>query len=96
MLKLGDVPFINSKPLFYALQEGLLEHRFAIESHPPSVLSELLYGKKIDLGLIPVFELIKRGGYKVVPDISISSFGKVDSVILISKKSPPDMYSNKK
>lgn len=86
MLRLGDVPFINSKPLFYALEKNLVNHRFVIESHPPHILSRLLYEKKIDLGLIPVFELIKRGDYKVIPDISISSFGKVDSVILISKK----------
>ncbi len=86
MLKLGNVPFINSKPLFYAFEKELLPPQFAIEYHPPYILSKLLAEKKIDLGLIPVAELVKRGGYKVIPDISISSFGRVDSVLLISKK----------
>ncbi len=86
MLKLGDVPFLNSKPLFYALERDLIPHKFIIEKHPPNILSRLLYEKKINLGLIPVVELIKKGGYKIITDISISSFGKVDSVILISKK----------
>ncbi len=91
MLKLGDVPFINSKPLFYALELGLVPHQFSIENHPPYILSKLLSEKKIDLGLIPVAELVKKGGYKVIPDISISSFGKVDSVLLISKKEIRDI-----
>ena len=86
MLKLGNVPFINSKPLFYALENGIVTHPFIIENHPPYVLSQLLAEKKIHLGLIPVAELVRRGGYKVIPEISISSFGKVDSVLLISKK----------
>ena len=86
MLKLGDVPFLNSKPLFYPLEQGLIESSIKIVSYTPNVLSVMLYEKKVDLGLIPVAELLARGNYKVVPDISISSFGKVDSVILISKR----------
>lgn len=91
MLILGDVPFINSKPLFYALERELIPHQFLIENHPPHILSKLLSEKKIDLGLIPVVELVKTGGYKVIPDISISSFGKVDSVLLISRKEIGDI-----
>lgn len=45
----------------------------------------MLLKKEIDLGLIPVAEFLKRGNYRAVPDISISSEGKVDSVILLTK-----------
>lgn len=45
----------------------------------------MLFRKELDLGLIPVAELLKRKRYSVVPDISISSHGKVDSVILLTK-----------
>ena len=37
------------------------------------------------MALIPVAELLKRKSYSVVPGISISSKGTVDSVILLSK-----------
>ena len=84
MLKLGDVPFLNSKPLFYQIERGVINSSVEIVRFSPNVLSELLFDKKIDLGLIPVAELLMRGVYKIVPEISISSFGKVDSVILIS------------
>ena len=91
MLKLGDVPFLNSKPLFYKLEQGHINSDIEIVSYPPNVLSEKLYDKEIDMGLIPVAELLTRGNYKVIPGISISSFGKVDSVILISKKELRDI-----
>ncbi|MGI9553489.1 MAG: menaquinone biosynthetic enzyme MqnA/MqnD family protein [Thermodesulfobacteriota bacterium] len=91
MLKLGDVPFLNSKPLFYPIEHGLVDSDIEIVSYPPNILSKQLYERKIDLGLIPVAELLTRGSYKIVPDISISSFGKVDSVILISNKELKDI-----
>ena len=85
MIRLGSVSFINAKPLTFALEKGLIDHGFEVILTPPSVLSEMLLRKKIDLGLIPVAELLKRKNYKVVPGISISSYGKVDSVILLAK-----------
>jgi len=91
LLKLGDVPFLNSKPLFYPLEQGLINSEIEIVRYPPNILSEMLYEKKIDMGLIPVAELVNRDCYKIVPGISISSFGKVDSVILFSNKELKDI-----
>ncbi|HXG30984.1 MAG TPA: menaquinone biosynthesis protein [Thermodesulfobacteriota bacterium] len=85
LIKLGSVPFLNVKPLVSPLEEGLVEHDFEIIYTPPSILSSTLFERKVDLGLLPVAELIKRGRYSVVPNISISSYGKVDSVILLTK-----------
>lgn len=85
MIKLGTVPFVNAKPLIYPLEKGLIEHSFDIVYEVPSKLSKKLFNREIDLGLIPVAELIKQNSYKVVKNISISSFGSVDSVVLISK-----------
>ncbi|MFQ5787891.1 MAG: menaquinone biosynthesis protein [Thermodesulfobacteriota bacterium] len=87
MIKLGAVPFLNVRPLVFPLEERLVRNDFELVYEIPSSLSELLFEKKVDLGLIPVAELLKRDNYKVVPKISISSNGKVDSVILLSKKS---------
>ncbi|MCI0455288.1 MAG: menaquinone biosynthesis protein [Candidatus Dadabacteria bacterium] len=85
MIKLGSVPFLNVKPLVFPLEERLIQHDFEISYASPSNLSTLLFGKGVDLGLIPVAEIVKRGNYEIVPNISISSYGKVDSVILVSK-----------
>lgn len=93
MITLGDVPFLNSKPLFYLLKNGHINSSIEIVSYPPNILSKLLREKKIDMGLVPVIELLTRGGYKVVPDVSISSFGKVDSVVLVSNRELKDIRS---
>lgn len=85
LIKLGSVPFLNVKPLILPLEEGLVEHDFEVLYTPPSNLSTMLFEKRVDLGLIPIAELLKRGIYSIVPNISISSYGKVDSVILISR-----------
>ena len=85
MINLGSVSFLNAKPLTYALENDLIKHDFNIIQKPPSELSQKLYNKEIDLGLIPVAELLKRKDYRVVPEISISSTGKVDSVIVLAK-----------
>lgn len=91
MIKLGSVSFMNAKPLTFALEQGLVEHDFEITLKPPSELSQLLAGKDIDLGLIPVAEFLKRNIYSAVPDISISSYGKVDSVVLLTKGALTDV-----
>jgi len=86
LLKLGAVPFLNVGPLIYPLEEGLVKHEYEILYETPSKLSILLKDKQVDIGLIPVAELLKNDKYKVVPNISISSVGRVDSVVLLTKK----------
>ena len=85
MIKLGSVSFMNAKPLTFALEQGLIKHDFEITLTPPSMLSVMLSRKEIDLGLIPVAEFLRRKSYSAVPGISISSYGKVDSVVLLSQ-----------
>lgn len=86
MIKLGSVPFINAKPLVYPLASGLVDHDFEISYFNPSLLSDKLKQHEVDIGLIPVAEMLRMNSYKVIPDISISSNGKVDSVALVMKK----------
>lgn len=83
---LGTVPFLNSKPLVYPLEKNLVENNIEVSYYVPSLLSEKLKSRQVDLGLIPVAELLKNPEYRVFPEISISSNGSVDSVILLSIK----------
>jgi len=85
LINLGSVSFLNAKPLTYAIENDLINHEFTLIQTPPSELSKRLSNKDIDVGLIPVAELLKKKDYRVVPEISISSVGKVDSVIVLAK-----------
>ena len=93
MLKLGAVPFLNVGPLIFPLEEGLVKHEYEILYETPSNLSGLLKEKKVDLGLIPVAELLKNHEYKVVPNISISSDGRVGSVVLLTKNTIKKLHT---
>ncbi len=93
MINLGAAPFLNMKPLIYPLEKSLVEHRFNIMYFDPSLLSENLSEGVVDVAPIPSAELLRTDVYSVLPGISISSFGKVDSVVLKSRRKITEITS---
>ena len=84
-INLGTVPFLNAMPLVRALEKGGAGG-FNVTRFEPSVLAEKLAGGAVDVGLVPSVELLRSDDLAAMPGISISSFGKVDSVVLVSKR----------
>ncbi|MEK6711948.1 MAG: MqnA/MqnD/SBP family protein, partial [Nitrospinota bacterium] len=78
-LKLGDVPYLNTKPLTVAL-----EGREDVELHvqPPSRLSEMLRAGALDGALVSSFSLFHAPGSAYVPGVGIASRGPVESIQL--------------
>ena len=81
------------RPLIYPLEKGIVEHSFNIMYFDPSLLSENLSEGVVDVAPIPSVELLRTDNYSILPDISISSFGKVDSVILKARKKITEIKS---
>lgn len=74
-LRLGCVRYLNARPLIHTYPRPVVfEH--------PSVLASLLGSDQLDLALIPIFEVIRSGNYKVVDQVAIASLGPVYSVFL--------------
>ena len=92
-ITLVTVPFLNSKPLIYPLEKGLIKNEIEVSYFIPSELSEKLKNREVDIVLIPVAELFKNPEYKIFPGISISSFGPVDSVVLLANKNIDEISS---
>ena len=86
LINLGAAPFLNMRPLVYPLEKGLVEHSFNIMYFDPFLLSENLSEGVVDVAPIPSAELLRTDAYSILPGISISSFGRVDSVVLKSHK----------
>ena len=82
-LRLGVVPYMNAKPLIYGLsqQTNSIELSFEV----PSLLPTMLNNDQIDVAIIPSIEYFRSGNYAIIPDISISSCGSVESVKIFSK-----------
>ena len=83
MIRIGAVGFLNARPLAY----GLDRHPgVSLRLDLPSVCSQLLHSGDIDLGLVPVIEML-RGPvtYDIVPGLAIGCDGAVNSVALFTR-----------
>ena len=82
-VRIGVVPYLNAKPLIY----GLNHHTDSIELtfEVPSLLPNMLNNDQVDVALIPSIEYFRNDNYAIIPDISISSIGTVESVKIFSK-----------
>lgn len=90
-LRLGVVPYMNAKPLIYGLNQytDSIELLFEV----PSLLPTMLNNDQIDVAIIPSIEYFRSGNYAIIPDISISSYGTVESVKIFSKVPIQDIHS---
>lgn len=82
-VNIGAVRYLNTRPLIYGLGDTAPWANVVLET--PRCLAEQLESGHIDIGLVPSVEYPRLGG-AIIPDISISSYGDVLSVLLISNK----------
>lgn len=93
LINLGAAPFLNMRPLIYPLEKGVVEHNFNIMYFDPFLLSRNLSQGVVDVAPIPSVEFLRTENYSILPGISISSFGKVDSVILKARREITEIKS---
>lgn len=84
--RLGHIQFLNCLPLYYGLvkSDALLD--VDLVKAPPRRLAEMLVAGELDAAPIPAIEYARHADDLVlIPDISISSDGEVQSILLLSK-----------
>jgi len=84
--KLGHIQFINCLPLYYGMvkQDVLLD--VDLVRADPADLAEMIVAGTLDVAPIPAIEYARHADELVLlPDISISSDGEVQSILLVSK-----------
>lgn len=89
-VRLGVVSYLNAMPLVHGL-----EGRRGIETltAPPSGIADWLRNGRIDVGLVPVIELLRQPGLQLVSDVCVGSLGRVDSVLLLTR-TPPERVAS--
>src|SRR5690606_21326672 len=87
--RIGAVEFLNARPLAWGLERaGWCDVRFDV----PSECARLLHAGRIDVGLVPAIELLRGDTpYEVVPGLAIACRGRVDSVMLFSRRPVSDI-----
>ncbi|WP_462137168.1 menaquinone biosynthetic enzyme MqnA/MqnD family protein [Candidatus Mycalebacterium sp.] len=85
-IRIGVPPFLNTKPLVFALNGETGSRSFKVSEHPPSELCALMLRNETDISLLPAADIFEHPDFQVLKGVCISSFGKVGSVVVFSKK----------
>jgi chorismate dehydratase len=86
-MNIGEISYTNIIPLYYYLErDRLIKEGATITSAVPSRINRLMEEEKVDIGGISSFSFGKNADrYSLAPDLSVSAFGKVNSIFLFSK-----------
>jgi len=79
---IGIVPYANVLPLLEGLDEYYPKNTWV--SDVPRKLAEKLRAGKIDVAMLPIFEVLSHNDYRLVPGCAIASKGPVRSVQIFS------------
>jgi len=92
-IKISLVHFLNSAPLGWGFLHGPYKEGFEVIPSAPSVCADQLARGEADIGLIPSVEYQRIPNLAIIPGISISSFEKVRSLLLIKPKRKNEIHS---
>ena len=77
--RIGSVPYLNSVPLTYGIEE---ETDFVV----PSALAEKIRGGELDAALVSITEALFNEGYDILDSVAVASDGPVKSVFLAHRQ----------
>ena len=83
-LRIGSVPYLNSKVLIWGLERPAPTH--TLELHPPSVLAKKLREGVVDVALLSTVELFRHPEYQLVPGLGVVGKETMWSIRLLLKK----------
>lgn len=81
---MGAVQYLNTKPLIYGLQQGMMQEELDLVMDYPANVAKMLIEDQVDIGLVPVATIPKLKEYHIVCDYGIACDGEVASVGLFS------------
>lgn len=84
-IKVGAVSYLNTKPLIYGFEQGMMQDEMELLIDYPSNIANALINNQIDIGLIPVAVIPKLKQHFIISDYCISCDGPVESVGIFSE-----------
>jgi chorismate dehydratase len=87
MLRVGRIPYINTYPVYGAVDRGLVSLGAEIVNGVPSALNAQMSAGLLDVSVVSAVEYAAHAErYLLLPDLAISCDGPVRSVMLFSKR----------
>lgn len=84
-IRIGAVSYLNTKPLVYGLEKGLMKEEVELVYDYPGKIAQALLDDSIDVGLVPVAIIPQLKEHHIVADYCIAADGPVASVCLFSE-----------
>lgn len=84
-IRIGAVSYLNTKPLLYGFEKGLLSRETTLSTNYPSALANQLLKDDIDVGLIPVAALPALKERHIISEYCIGASKPVGSVCIFSE-----------
>src|SRR5436853_166354 len=83
MIRIGSVPYLNSKVLIQGLQASTPEYSF--ELGVPSLLVQKLRDGALDVALVSSIEYFRSSDYCILPDLSVTGLREMWSIQLFHR-----------
>ncbi|HYF52278.1 MAG TPA: menaquinone biosynthesis protein [Planctomycetota bacterium] len=83
MIRIGSVPYLNSKVLVYGIKPQTEEYSF--ETHVPSVLAGKLRNGDVDVALVSSIEYFRHPDYVMLPDLSVTGYREMWSIMMFHR-----------
>ena len=85
-IRLGYIDYINCLPVYYAIEQGVVPLQARMVKGPPTKLNQMFVDGKLDITPISSIEFARHSDIAMIlPDMSISAEGDVESILLFSK-----------
>ena len=84
-VRVGAVSYLNTKPLIYGIEKGMIKDDADLIIDYPSKIASMLLENEIDVGLVPVAIIPQMKKHYIISDYCIGSVGEVASVCLFSE-----------
>jgi cyclic dehypoxanthinyl futalosine synthase len=93
-LRLSTISFLNTRPITYGIERGLVGNRFELSFDLPSRCAAAVASGEADLGLMPIASYgTSTTDLRIVPGIAIASRGPVRTVMLMGEVPREEMAS---
>jgi chorismate dehydratase len=83
-IRVGAVSYLNTKPLVYGFEQGMMSDEIDLITDYPSRIAAMLVNDEIDVGLVPVTIIHELKQHYLISDFGIACDGEVASVGLFS------------
>jgi chorismate dehydratase len=95
-IRIGQINFANAWPIFYNFPHDQFKDEVEFISQVPTSLNEALAKSEIDMAAVSSFAYGQDfSQYVLFPDLSVSAFGEVQSLLLFHKKPIADLGQGK-